>query len=409
MRATTRVLGVVQAGGAGSRMDVLTRERAKPALPFGGSYRLVDFALSTLAGSGVTDVWLSVQYRAGSLHGHVAGGRPWDLDRTRGGLRWLVPEEGGGSPTQEGFAEGNADDLHQYVDAIDSFGSDVVVVTSADQVLGVDLRPVIDEHLASGADATLLTTEVTRTRAREKTVVVTGRGGAVRRVEEKPDDPSATTIAAEVFVYRREVLVDALGALRRDVAVRDGDADDLGDFSEHLLPGLVERADVRAVPLPGYWADCGTPAAYLAAHRDLVAGRVGLMTDPPVPLLTRWPERRPAVVASGAVVEDSWLAPGCDVRGTVHRSVIGPGVVVEAGAVVEDSVLMEDGLVRRDARVATAVLDERVVVGRGARVGRLPTATRLADSHVTLLGRDASVAAGAELDPGARMEPGATA
>ncbi len=409
MRSTTRVLGVVQAGGAGSRMDVLTRERAKPALPFAGSYRLVDFALSSLAGSGITDVWLSVQYRAGSLHGHVAGGRPWDLDRTRGGLRWLVPEEGGGSPGQEGLAEGNADDLHQYIDAIDSFGADVVVVTSADQVLGVDLRPVVDEHVAAGADCTLLTTEVTRTRARDKTVVVTGRGGRVRRVEEKPSDPSGTTIAAEVFVYRREALVEALGDLRRDVAARDGDADDLGDFSDLLLPGLVERATVRAAALSGYWADCGTPAAYLAAHRDLVAGRVDLMTDPPVPLLTRWPERRPAVVTAGAVVEDSWLAPGCDVRGTVRRSVIGPGVVIEAGAVVEDSVLMEDGVVRRDARVATSVLDERVVVGRGARVGRLPTATRLADSHVTLLGRDASVAAGADLAAGARMEPGATA
>ncbi|MBM6401880.1 glucose-1-phosphate adenylyltransferase family protein [Phycicoccus sonneratiae] len=408
MRSATRVLGVVQAGGAGSRMDVLTRERAKPALPFAGSYRLVDFALSTLAGSGVTDVWLSVQYRAGSLHGHVAGGRSWDLDRTRGGLRWLVPEEGGGSPGQEGFAAGNADDLHQYVDAVESFGADVVVVTSADQVLGVDLRPIVDDHLARGVDCTVLTTEVTRRRARDKTVVVTGPDGRVRRVLEKPQDPPVTTIAAEVFVYRPQTLVDALGALRRDLGVQDEGAGSLGDFSERLLPRLVEDATVRAVPLPGYWADCGTPAAYLAAHRDLVAGRVDVVSDPPVPLLTRWPERVPAVAARGARVEDAWLSPGSQVRGTVRRSVIGPGVVVEAGAVVEDSVLMEDVVVRRDARVTTAVLDDRVEVGRRARVGASPAGTRLVDSHVTLLGREAVVGAGDTLTPGARLEPGAS-
>lgn len=404
MRATTRVLGVVQAGGAGSRMDVLTRERAKPALPFGGSHRLVDFALSTLAGSGITDVWLSVQYRAGSLHGHVAGGRPWDLDRTRGGLRWLVPEEGGGSPGQEGFAAGNADDLHQYADAIESFGADAVVVMSADQVLSLDLRPVVERHLERGADCTVLTTEVTRTRARQKTLVHTGRGGRVRRVEEKPDDPASTTIAAEVFVYRPGALVEAVGTLRRE-DVEDG----LGDFSERLLPLLVASGTVLAEPLPGYWADCGTPAAYLAAHRDLLAGRVDAFEEPAVPLLTRWPERAPARVDAGALVEDSLLAPGCRVRGTVRRSVLGPGVVVEAGAVVEDAVLLEDVVVRRDARVATAVLDERVVVGRGAQVGARPRGTRLVDDHVTLLGREVVVAGGAALPPGSRLEPGATA
>lgn len=404
MRSTVRVLGIVQAGGEGSRMDVLTRERAKPALPFAGSYQLVDFALSSLTGSGITDVWLSVQFRAGSLHGHVAGGRPWDLDRTRGGLRWIVPEEGGAPEASEGFAAGNAEDLHQIADAIETAAPDVVVVMSADQVLAVDLRPFVDAHLEQGADCTVLTTGTTRTRAKEKTVVRADATGRVTAVHAKSDDPPSTTIAAEVFLYAPGPLVRALADVRR----RRG-PDGLGDFSDHLLPHLVESGSVRAAALPGYWADCGTPAAYLSAHRDLLAGRVDAVTDPAVPLLTRWPEHGPARVDAGAVVEDSMLSPGATVRGTVRRSVIGPGSIVEAGAVVEDAVLMGVVVVERDAAVRTSVLDDRVVVERRAVVGELPRGTRLFDSAVTLLGRDARVGRGVTVAAGARLEPGATA
>ena len=126
MTRRPKVLAIVQAGGQGSRMDVLTRERAKPALPYAGQYQLVDFGLSSAAHSGVTDVWLSVQYLATSLHKHVAAGRPWDLDRTRGGLQWLPPEEGSGSAAQSGFSEGNGDDLYRNLDGIRDFGADVV-------------------------------------------------------------------------------------------------------------------------------------------------------------------------------------------------------------------------------------------------------------------------------------------
>ncbi|MGL5849711.1 MAG: glucose-1-phosphate adenylyltransferase family protein [Phycicoccus sp.] len=400
------VLGVVQAGGKGSRMDVLTRERAKPALPFAGVYQLVDFAISALVNSGVDDVWLSVQYRAGSLHGHVANGRPWDLDRTHGGLRWLVPEEGG-SDWQGGFASGNADDLHRYVDAIDGHPAEVVAVASADQVWGTDLRPLVDRHVESGADCTVLTTEVSRKRAKDKTVVTTD-GDRVTAVEEKPSRPSHGTIAAEVFLYRKDALVATLHELRRRRATTEGE-DDLGDFSETLLPALVDEGTVLAAPLEGYWADCGTPSAYLLAHRDLIAGRVDVLTRADRPVLTRWPELPPARVRAGAVVEDAVLAPGADIGGTVRRSVIGPGVVVERGAVVEDAVLFDGVHVARDAEVGTAVLDDGVDVGARAVVGEVRRGGALPDDAVTLLGRDARAAAGARLDAGARLEPGGSA
>ena len=189
MLANPVVLAVIQAGGQGSRLDVLTRERAKPALSFAGSFQLIDVALTNCAHSGISDVWLSVQYQAGSLHHHLAAGRPWDLDRTRGGLRWLMPEEGGGSAAQDGFSNGNGDDLHRFADAIRAFAPDVVVVMSTDQVLALDLRPVVAAHLERGSHCTLVTTEVSRTQAAEKAVVTVGQASRVTAIDYKPERP----------------------------------------------------------------------------------------------------------------------------------------------------------------------------------------------------------------------------
>jgi glucose-1-phosphate adenylyltransferase len=339
MSAHPTVLAVVQAGGKGSRLDVLTRERAKPTLPFGGSYQLVDIALSNLVHSGITDVWLSVQYQAGSLYRHLAAGRPWDLDRTRGGLRWLMPEEGGGSAAQDGFSAGNADDLYRFADSVRRFGADVVVVTSTDQVWALDLRPVVEAHLQRGSDCTIVTTEVSRTQASQKDVVTVGAGSRVSHVAHKPDEPTGTTIAAEVFVYEPEVLCRTLDDLRRELSPVDDGSTGLGDFGEHLLPRLVRDGTVHAWPLEGYWADLGTPSSFLAAHRDLLAGRVDAVGRHDWPVLTRWPELPAARVDAGAVLEDVVVSAGCRVHGTVRRSVLGPGVVVEPGALVEDSVL----------------------------------------------------------------------
>ncbi|WP_377639746.1 glucose-1-phosphate adenylyltransferase family protein [Oryzobacter terrae] len=410
MRSTSKVLAVVQAGGQGSRMDVLTRERAKPTLPFGGCYQLVDIALSNLAHSGISDVWLSVQYQAGSLHRHLASGRPWDLDRTRGGLRWLMPEEGGGSIAVTGFSSGNGDDLHRYADSIRDFGADAVVVMSTDQVFALDLRAVVTAHLERGSDCTVVTTEVTRTQAADKAVISVGRGHEVTGVDYKPDKPRSTTISAEVFVYDPEVLVRTLDELRRELAPADEEGGTgIGDFGEHLLPRLIRDGTVHAWPLEGYWADLGTPASYLAAHRDLLAGRVDALARPDWPVITKWPEQPATRIDAGAVIEDSLVSPGCVLRGTVRRSVIGPGVVIEKGAVVEDAVLFSGVHVGRDARVTTSIIDEDVRIEAATRVGEATRATRAHDDHIAVVARQSVVGRGVVVPAGARLEPGTTA
>ena len=410
MGARTSVIAIVQAGGQGSRMDVLTRERAKPALPFASAYRLVDFALSSLGHSGIVDVWLSVQYQAASLDPHVAGGRPWDLDRTRGGFRRVVPEEGAGGGVESGFSQGNADDLLRMRDEIEHSRADVVVVLSADHVFALDIAQVVDAHVGSGADCTLVTAETSRSEARHNVVVHAAADGRVSGVDVKPSSPSATTVATEIFVYGAESLVRALDSLRRELAHEaDGEDSGLGDFGEHLLPWLIAHGEVRAFPLGRYWKDVGRPEAYLAAHRDYIAGRVDALADRERPVMTRSPDRAPGVVRAGAEVEDSVVGVGCDVRGRVVRSVLGPGVVVQAGALVEDSVVFGDVVVEAGAEVRTCIVDDEVVIGRGARVGAAAPSTRPRDKDITLVGRESRIARNAVVEAGARLEPGTRA
>src|SRR3954454_13112645 len=351
------VLAIVQAGGRGARMDVLTRERAKPALPFGGVHRLGEFALSSLVHSELEDVWVSVQYQVASIDDYLAGGRPWSLDRNRGGFRRMVPQTGTGPTSEEGFAAGNADLLLKLSAEIAAHGAEHLVVTSADHVFNMDLRPVIEEHAARGSTATLVTAELSKREASDNVAVLTGRGGVVRDLEVKVSRPSTGTVATEIFVYRTGPLLEALSALRAELDDRgsgDEDSDDdsgLGDFGEHLLPRLIETGTVRAVPIDGDWRDLGQPHTYLQGHRDLLAGKVDVFSRAGRPVIAHWPDRPAARVRASARVIDSLLSPGCAVAGEVEGSVLGPGVVVEKGARVADSMLFDEVVIRAGAVV----------------------------------------------------------
>jgi len=402
-----RILGLVQAGGAGGRLDVLTLERAKPALPYAGDHRLVDVSLSTLADAGVDDVWLSVQYQAGSLEEQVHNGRPWDLDRTVGGLRLVPPQQGVGSTHEEGMNAGNADELYARRDELRRSGADLVVVMSADHVYRLDLHEVVETHLSKGAEVTVVTTDVGSTFAEDPSdhaVVQVNRLGRVTDVAYKPDRADGSLVGAEVFVYDVPVLVEVLEELHRDLA---GEAEDsgLGDFGEHLLPHLVGRGKAYAHLLDGYWRDLGQPHHYLNAHLELAEHGLDLF-DGAWPFRTAPLRRPPARVDAGADVADALLSPGCRVAGRVGRSVLGPGVVVEEGAAVEESVLLEDVVVRSGARVWRSVVDGGCELLDGAEVGA-PDLDLADPDAVVLVGRDCRVST--RLPVGSRLLPGTTA
>ncbi|MCE1178172.1 MAG: glucose-1-phosphate adenylyltransferase [Micrococcales bacterium] len=406
MRGRERVLAIVQAGGQGGRMDVLTRERAKPALPFAGTYRLIDFALSSLTNSGIADVWVSVQYQASSLDPHLSGGRPWDLDRTVGGYRRVVPEEGGGAHSQTGFSSGNADDLHLIRDDIERFAPTIVLVLSADHVFACDLLDVVESYRGRDAECAVVTAEVGVREAAHKAAIVTDATGLVTGIEYKSDRPSTGTIATEITLYDPEVLLGTLDQMRRE-ASRSGRLEDdgLGDFDQ-LLERVVARRRTIAVPLEGYWRDVGRPAAYLAAHRDLLAGRVDVFERPYGKVRGAGVYLPPPIIHAEAEVHGSMVSAGSDVRGRVVRSVIGPGARIGPGVSVEDSVLLDGVVVEAGASVHTAIVDERTVIGRDAVVGAATTRRSPRDEDIVLVGRETRVRRGRTLEAGDRVEPG---
>lgn len=403
---TPSVLVVVLAGGVGGRLGPLTQQRAKPVVPFGGSYRLIDLPLSSCLHSGVADVWVLEQYRPHGLADHLANGRPWDLDRTVGGLLVLHPHRGGEGG---GWHEGTADALWRQREALRERDPDVLVVVSSDHVVRTDYRDVVAHHLDSGAAATLVTTEVPRESAGRFGVVDVRPGGRVRSYAYKPDDPATGTVTTEVFAFRTRTLLERLEELA-DGAPRSGDDDrdaeersGLEDLGDSVLPRLVDDGDVVAHPQPGYWRDVGTIDSYWEGHRDLLGDEPAFDLDDP-----SWPIRTPAVhhpparVAPGAVLAEALVCPGARIAGHVERTVVGPGAVVAAGAVVRDTVLLPGCIVEAGAHVDVAVVGSTARVGAGARVGApLPSEGAPA---VTVVGDGAHIRAGSEVTPGALLD-----
>src|SRR3569833_112197 len=322
--ALPRILVLVLAGGAGGRLELLTEHRAKPAVPFAGVYRLIDFPLSNCQHAQIADVWVSVQFHPASLSQHLANGRPWDLDRTTGGLMTLPPYQG---DERGGWNEGTADSLWRHADLIRSARPDALVVVSADAVYTLDYREVAEAHLGSGAEVTMVTTEVAEDDA-SRYGIVRVEGEQVVDYAYKHDRPSTTTATNEVFEISPAETLERLEAIADDVG-----GDGLEDLGTHLLPAQTKDGAARAHPLRGYWRDVGTVPAYWAAHQDFLAEEPPLdLDDPAWPVHTRGGRHSAAQVLGSAEVDRSLLSGGTRVAGAVRGSVLAPGVVVEAGA-----------------------------------------------------------------------------
>jgi glucose-1-phosphate adenylyltransferase len=402
MRGGPRVLGIVLAGGEGKRLSPLTADRAKPAVPFGGNYRLVDFVLSNLVNAEIRQIAVLTQYKSHSLDRHIT--QTWRMSSLLGNYVTPVPAQQRLGPR---WYTGSADAIFQSLNLIYDERPEIVVVFGADHVYRMDPGQMVDQHLQTGAGVTIAGLRVPRRDATEFGVIDADAGGKVLGFLEKPADPPGLPDSPEEsfasmgnYVFTTDALLDAL---RRD-AEDENSVHDMGgsimpmlastgdawvyDFSTNIVPGATERDH-------GYWRDVGTIDAYYDAHMDLVSVTpVFNLYNDRWPIYTLPPQLPPAKFVLGGRAEESMVSAGAIIGGgSVHNSVVSPGVRVERGARVEDSVLMDGVHIGEGAYVRRAILDKHVVVPPWARIGVDAAADRqhyhVSEGGVTVLGKGA--------------------
>jgi glucose-1-phosphate adenylyltransferase len=353
-------LVIILAGGAGKRLLLLSRHRAKPAVPFGGIYRIIDFALSNCVNSGLRQIFILSQYEPRSLWRHLDFGNPWDLNSMGSEVVILQPYIGN---VDDRWYEGNADAVRRNMHFIEERAPESVLVLAGDHVYKMDYRPLLAFHKQRKAD---LTVAVTRVKPEETPKLGTcALDGQKRIVEfrEKSRNAKSTLASMGIYVFSRK-------ALRECLLAEGTGLESAHDFGGAILPALVEQNRAYGYEFRGYWRDVGMISTYFETNMDLLKSRPPVdLSDRDWPILTRFEDLPPASFGDTCRVSDSLVCHGAVIRGTVEGSVISSGVTVENGAVVRNSVIFENSSVMDGAMVNLSIIDKDVVVGDGAKVG----------------------------------------
>lgn len=393
------VLTLILAGGEGERLSILSQVRAKPGVPFGGKYRIIDFSLSNAVNSGLTDVGILTQYAPRSLMDHIGLGRPWDLDRTHGGVTLLQPFIGRGRARD--WYRGTADAVLQNLEFIADRNPELVLVLAGDHVYKMDYRPFLATHRDKGADVTCAVRTVPLEEAHRFGILETDDDGQVVAFTEKPPNPTSNLVSMGVYVFSWPFLRQVLSSERVD-------------FGRDLLPWLVAgEYRVYAYEFKGYWQDVGTVESYWRANLDLLSDAPGIeLNDLGWLIYTKSEERPPARIGPGAEVVRSMVSHGCVIEGSVSHSVLSPGVRVEAGARVSDSIVMFDSVVEEGAVLDRAIVDKECRIGPGAVIGRGDGSKPNRDeperlyAGITLVGKRAVVPPRISIGRNCRVDPG---
>lgn len=375
---------MILGGGFSEALSVLTEIRAEPAVPFGGKFRLIDFPLSNCVNSGIFNVAVLTQYRPRSLNDHIGIGKPWDLDRASGGVRMLQPYRGG--PYGD-WQEGNADAVRRNLDFALAQPEEHVLILAGNHIYLMDYRPMLRQHVQQDADLTVAIHRVSHYESHRYGIVTVGTDDRILSFAEKPKRSRQTLASMGIYIFRKEKLKEVLERARYI------------DFGRDVLPAMLKANEkVRAYHFPGYWANVGTVQAYWEANMSLLAESPALdLYDPEWIIHTRSQERAPVKVGSGARAGGNLLSNGCQVDGTVERSILSPGVYVAEGATVRDSVICNDSRVESGVTVDRCVVDKNVVISEGAQIGHgddnTPNQTmpHQLNTGITLIGRQSVI------------------
>jgi len=389
------VLAIILAGGRGERLGILAHERTKPAIPFAGKYRIIDFALSNCVNSGIYNVAVLTQYQPLSLADHIGIGAAWGLVRMDGsGIRLLQPylarEE------DRDWYKGTANAVYQNLQYIEEQGAELVLILSGDHIYRMDYSNMLKFHQETQADVTLAATPMPSEELQRFGTVTVDEEGQVLRFQEKAKKPESNLVSMGVYLFQRDILHRCL---EEDAQLRSSKH----DFGRNVIPRMIGNYKTFAYSFHGYWRDVGTVAAYWQANMDLLEAHSSLLFDADWPIRTREELRPPVIVSQTGDVVDSIISCGCVIEGRVEHSVLSPGVKVTEGAVVKDSIILSDSVVGPHSIIDYSILDKEVVVGAGCHLGcgdnfqinrREP---KVANTGITLVGKRAKVPPGVKM------------
>ena len=384
-------VAMLLAGGQGSRLYALTQKTAKPAVSFGGKYRIIDFPLSNCINSGVDTVGILTQYRPLLLNEYIGNGLAWDLDRRFGGVQILAPYQGqvGGD-----WYRGTANAIWQNMEFINRYDAKYVLILSGDHIYKMDYAKMLEQHKKSGAACTIAVLDVPIEEASRFGIMSTREDGSIFKFTEKPKNPDSTKASMGIYVFTKDKLESYLRA-------DNDDPESSNDFGKNIIPTMLAAGEkMMSYSFEGYWKDVGTIQSLWEANMDLLGDAPAFsLHDEAWRIYSRHTAQPPQYIAKGAVVENLSVTAGCQIYGTVKNSVLGANVTVCKGAVVEDSVIMNDVTIEEGAVVRYAILDEKVTVGKNATVG----ADRASGAAIAVVGADVSVKAGEIVAPGAML------
>lgn len=386
-----KCVAMLLAGGQGSRLGVLTSKIAKPAVPYGGKYRIIDFPLSNCANSGIDTVGILTQYKPLELNDYVGSGKPWDLDRSNGGVHILPPYQGqkGGN-----WYKGTANAIYQNLEFISRYNPEYVLVLSGDHIYKMDYSKMINEHTESGAACTIAVMEVTMEEASRFGIMNTREDGTIYEFEEKPAKPKSNLASMGIYVFSWQ-------KLKKYLTEDEANPNSSNDFGKDVIPAMLNAGELMRVYRFGdYWKDVGTVDSLWEANLDLLNPKIDLnLADQNWRIYSRTTGMPPQYISKDAVVENSLITDGCEVEGKLDYSILFENVTVEEGASVEYSLVMPGAVIKKGAKVRYSIIAENSVIGENAEIGADPAESDTSDWGITVIGDNLTVGKKAVVGP----------
>lgn len=392
MSHKTDVVAMLLAGGQGSRLGVLTKSIAKPAVPYGGNYRIIDFPLSNCVNSGIYTVGVLTQYQPLVLNDYLGNGQPWDLDRINGGVHVLSPYEAIGGAE---WYKGTANAIYQNINFIEKYDPEYVVILSGDHIYKMDYAKMVDFHKKNNADCTIAVLEVPWEEASRFGILATDENDKIYEFAEKPAEPKSNKASMGVYVFSWD-------KLKKYLTEDEADPNSSNDFGKNIIPKMLgDGQRMFAFPFKGYWKDVGTIESLWEANLDIINPNVDLdLSDKSWRIYSRNPMAPPHYIGKDAIVENSSVSEGCEIDGLVDYSVVSPNVTIEKDAEVKYSVIMPGATIKSGAKVYYSIIAEDAVIESGAQVGAIPeNLENPEDWGVAVIGSGATITSGKKIAP----------